>query len=114
MGLIDLYPTLRSLCGLPAPPQQLDGQDLTPLLADPSEDWSHPAITTYRENKFSVRSEQWRYICYPNGTEELYDHRSDPHEIKNLADEPDTAPVRDGFRSLIPETWVPSLGGRNG
>jgi len=33
VGLIDLYPTLLSLCGLPEPTeQQLDGIDLTPVL----------------------------------------------------------------------------------
>jgi hypothetical protein len=35
-----------------------------------------------------VRSERWRYIRYADGSEELYDHRSDPHEWTNLARDP--------------------------
>ena len=85
VGLIDLYPTLSSVCGLPNTSHQLDGRDISPLLDDPTTDWKHPAITTYGEIKFSLRSGQWRYIRYPDGTEELYDHSLDPHEFNNIA-----------------------------
>ena len=114
VGLIDLYPTLMARCKLKSPQQELDGHDLSPLLVDPGIDWRQPAITTYGEGRFSVRSGQWRYIRYPNGDEELYDHRSDPHEFSNLAEEPSTESLRASFRKLVPPKWEPSLGGRKG
>lgn len=114
VGLIDLYPTLRSLCGLDTPPQSLDGRDLSLLLANPDAPWDHPAITTYGEGRFSLRSGPWRYIRYADGHEELYDHRIDPHEFDNRADDPTTESNRIKFREHIPRTWIPSLGGRNG
>ena len=53
-----------------------------------------PAITTHNRGNHSVRSERWRYIRYADGTEELYDHRNDPHEWKNLASDPRLAEVK--------------------
>jgi arylsulfatase A-like enzyme len=114
VGLIDLFPTLQARCGLENPPQRLDGHDLSPLLAAPDRNWTHPAVTTYGEKRFSLRSGPWRYISYPDGQEELYDHREDPHEFTNRASDPKTESVRAKFREQIPTTWVPSLGGRNG
>jgi hypothetical protein len=55
-----------------------------PLLADPAMPWE-PAITTYRQNNHSVRSEAWRYTRYADGGEELYDEFQDPYEWTNLA-----------------------------
>ena len=114
VGLIDLYPTLQSVCQLPTARQRLDGRNLTGLLADPNLDWPHPAITTYGENKTSVRRGQWRYIQYPDGTDELYDHSSDPHELHNLADRPELERLKIEFRQAIPDSFAKSLGGRNG
>ncbi|MEM9367713.1 MAG: sulfatase [Planctomycetota bacterium] len=114
VGLIDLYPTLVSQCGLESPPQRLDGRDLSPLLADPGTDWAHAAITTYGEGRFSLRQRHWRYIRYPDGSEELYDHRSDPHERENRANDDSTLKIRTRFREQIPRRWETSLGGRNG
>jgi len=84
VGLIDMYPTLLALCGLP-PIENLDGRSLVPLLEDNNTEWNHPAITTFWKNNHAVRSEHWRYISYADGSEELYDHCKDPHEWYNLA-----------------------------
>jgi len=37
------------------------------------------------QRNYAVRSEHYRYIRYLDGSEELYDHRKDPHEWDNLA-----------------------------
>lgn len=84
VSLLDLYPTLVSLCGLEAR-GELEGHDLTPLLKAPQSEWPHAAVTTWNPGNHSVRSERWRYIRYSTGEEELYDHDSDPHEWHNLA-----------------------------
>ncbi|MEL7265785.1 MAG: hypothetical protein AAFP69_13380, partial [Planctomycetota bacterium] len=56
----------------------------------------------------------WRYIRYTDGGEELYDHRVDPHEFRNVADAAQQSKTIEQMRELIPEKWEPSLGGRNG
>ena len=84
VSLIDLYPTLVDLCGLPER-DGLDGQSLKPLLNNPSREWHRPVVMTYGFNNHAVQTERWRYIRYADGGEELYNHTSDPNEWKNLA-----------------------------
>lgn len=84
VGLIDLYPTLTELCQVKAP-GELDGQSLVPLLRDPDHDTGRAVVTMFDRGNTSVRTAHWRYIRYADGSEELYDHRSDPDEWRNLA-----------------------------
>jgi hypothetical protein len=67
------------------PPEDLDGQSLVTLLRDPEAPRSTPALTTRQGRHHAVRTDRWRYIRYSDGSEELYDHDSDPMEWKNLA-----------------------------
>jgi iduronate 2-sulfatase len=105
--LIDLYPTLAKLCGM-HPSQYLAGADLTPLLNDPKSEWERPAYTQvlrYKENVMgrSVRTERWRYTEWGGGVHgaQLYDHKKDPFEYKNLADLPAYTKVREEMRRLL-------------
>ena len=84
VSLIDLYPTVVELCGLPAR-DGLDGQSLTPLLVNPHREWDRPVLTTFGYQNHAVITERWRYIRYKDGGEELYDQTSDPNEWHNLA-----------------------------
>lgn len=100
--LLDIYPTLVALCGLPAP-AGLEGHSLVPQLRDPAAPRPWPAITTHNPDNHAVRSERWRYIRYADGSEELYDHMSDPNEWHNLAGRPEfTSTVREHAH------WLPA------
>jgi arylsulfatase A-like enzyme len=99
--MIDLYPTICDLAGLEHH-ENLEGQPLLPLLKDPDTDWERPAITEFNPGQFGVRSEHWRYIRYPDGTEELYDHREDPNEWKNLAGDDSYKKVKEDHAKWIP------------
>lgn len=114
VGLIDIYPTLADLCGLRKPKHTLSGRSLRPLLENPQAKWDHPALTTYGEGFASVRDERYRYIRYPDGTEELYDHKVDGHEWTNLAGEARHAAAKQRLRALVPAQWAKSMGGRLG
>ena len=87
--LLSIYPTLIDLCGLPVNPK-LEGVSLEPLLEDPDSEWKHVALSTLGQNNHAVRDERWRYIRYADGSEELYDHQTDPNEWNNLASESPT------------------------
>jgi arylsulfatase A-like enzyme len=102
VSLMDLYPTLAELAGLEVP-AHVEGRSLRPLLEDPAADWDRPAVTTYGFNNHAVRTERYRYIRYADGTEELYDHESDPNEWTNLAGSGQHARVK---RELA--RWLPS------
>jgi len=90
--LLDVYPTLVELAG-GTPAADLEGHCLTPQLRDPEAQRPWPAITTHNIGNHSVRSLHHRYIRYADGSEELYDHRSDPNEWTNLANDPRSRPV---------------------
>ena len=105
-SLLDLYPTLLDLCGLPLK-DGLDGRSLIPLLRDPGKKWDFPAITTYDYSEFSIRTEDWRYTRYIDDSEELYDHREDPEEWTNLAQNPKYRKVLERLSRFIPENPAP-------
>lgn len=108
VSLLDLYPTLADLCDLPvlAP---LEGVSLRALLEDPSREWYRPAVTTHGRNNHSIRSERWRYIRYADGSEELYDHDSDPLEWNNVAGDPDLVEVKRTLARWLPVVNVPPV-----
>ena len=104
-SLIDIYPTLLELTGLPAV-KGLEGTSLLPQLKDPDASRSQPAVTTWYYNNHSVRDRRHRYIRYRDGAEELYDHRSDPNEHRNLAAHPGYASVKSELAAYLPKKNV--------
>ena len=101
--LLDLYPTLVELCGL-TPRPDLEGLSLGPQLRDATAPRTRPALTSHNQGNHAVRSERWRYIQYADGTEELYDHESDPDEWRTLAAAP-----RHGATLAEHRRWLPAI-----
>jgi arylsulfatase A-like enzyme len=107
--LLSIYPTLIELCGLPRN-EDVEGVSITPLLRDLNADWEHSAISTLGQNNHSIRDERWRYIRYADGSEELYDHETDPNEWYNLASDtpkPEHAKVIARLRQHLPKVNLP-------
>ncbi len=103
--LVDLYPTLADLAGL-APPKDLEGVSLRPLLDNPTAEWKHPAYTQVQRGSFpghSVRTERWRYTEWDGGRQgaELYDHEIDPRELHNLGDDPAFIEIIAQMKALV-------------
>jgi choline-sulfatase len=107
---VDLFPTLVELCGLQSI-MDLEGESLVPLLRDPQAPRERPALTTFGQHNHSVRSQDWRYTVYADDTEELYDHRKDPHEFHNLAADPKYADVIAAHRRWLPQLNLPMAPG---
>jgi iduronate 2-sulfatase len=100
--LVDLYPTLVDLCGLPRV-TGLEGVSLKPVLEDPrtavkqAAFTQHPRPAYYRDEPtamgYSVRTEEARYTEWRDWrtgkptARELYDHGLDPLEGVNVAGE---------------------------
>jgi arylsulfatase A-like enzyme len=108
VDLLNVYPTLCSLTGVPAP-AHLEGHDVSELLKNPSAEWEHPAITTHGPDNHAIRTEGWRYIRYADGDEELYDEMADPLEHTNLAQSERHAERRAELRGMLPAVNVPAL-----
>lgn len=135
VGLVDLYPTLAELCGVPVP-KNLQGQSLVPILQDPSatgRGWTLSQVTRGAKGVttfgFTLRTPRWRYTEWDEGNRgrELYDHDADPLEQTNLAEDPARADLvaglskqlREAARATLPESgemppiqeglWAPNL-----
>lgn len=113
--LVDLYPTLTALCGL-KPPAGLDGKDFSPLLNHPEQPWKKAVFAVVaraddrtenvRNTEFlgrTVRTERWRYIEWDDGKRgrELYDRQADPHEFRNVVDDPGNAAVVSQLQGML-------------
>ncbi len=108
VDLMSLYPTLCSLCSLEKP-KHVEGENITPLLRDPQAKWDTPALTTFHLNNHALRTEQYRYIRYADGGEELYDHDKDPYEWTNLAGDPKFADLKKELTKKLPAVNKPEL-----
>ncbi|MGE0759237.1 MAG: sulfatase [Pirellulaceae bacterium] len=108
--LLDIFPTLLELCDFPSR-TDLEGHSLGPQLRDATAPRRWPAITTHNQGNHGIRTEQWRYIRYADGSEELYDTQQDPHEWTNRAGEPELASVRQELAAWLPRTDLPPVPG---
>jgi arylsulfatase A-like enzyme len=108
VDLMSIYPTLCSLTRVKTP-AHVEGLDITPLLKNPDAAWDIPALTTFHKDNHSFRGEQWRYIRYADGSEELYDHQADPNEWTNVVNDPKYSTIKAEFAKHIPAVNVPEL-----
>jgi len=88
VSLLDIYPTLAEICGLPASPE-LEGHSLLPLVNNPKKNWEEAVVTSVGRGSHSVFTRKWRYIKYFDGSQELYNLAEDPEEWTNLAGYPE-------------------------
>ncbi|MEM7144067.1 MAG: sulfatase [Verrucomicrobiota bacterium] len=109
--LVDVYPTLVEWCDMPMP-EGLEGRSLVPLLNDADMEWADSALSQFpraREGNrhkghgsvmgYSLRTDRYRYVEWRDlergGVEavELYDHKNDAAEMRNLVNDPEKAAV---------------------
>jgi choline-sulfatase len=107
VSLLDLYPTLLDLCGLPMR-KELEGESLAPLLRD-AKAKHKPAVSTLEPGNHMVRTERWRYIRYRDGGEELYDRQADPNEFRNIASDPQHTSLKTELAQYMPKKSVPPV-----
>ena len=80
--LVDIYPTVCALTGQKIP-AEVQGMSLVPLLTKNTNQVKPGALSF--NNGFSLRTSNWHYMRYKDGTRELYDMKADPGEFTNLA-----------------------------
>ena len=70
-------------------------------------------MTSFGKGNFSIRSEHYRFIQYLDGSKELYDSKSDPHEWTNLATDQQFADVVAQHQKHIPVNQHDVLPGKS-
>lgn len=84
--LMDLFPTFCEIGGAKIP-DGVDGRSILPVIRGSAPRIRDTLYTAYRDSQRAIRDERWKLIRYPlvNVTQ-LFDLRTDPHELTNLAD----------------------------
>lgn len=104
VSLVDTYPTLCDLAGIPKP-EHLDGESVVPLLKDPSAK-RDSAFISYGPENTAIQTERYRYIRYEDDSEELYDQKEDPHEWTNLISDPEYAELKAKLKTQVLEFQI--------
>ncbi|MBA4147803.1 MAG: sulfatase [Verrucomicrobia bacterium] len=102
VDVTSLYPTICELTGTPVP-KHAEGISIKPLLANPKAKWKQPAIVTYLQNNHAIVTEDWRYIRYADGSEELYNQKTDVNEWINVASKSEFAKVKKNLGKFLPK-----------
>lgn len=95
--LLDLYPTVSSLCGMEVP-TRLQGKDISALLDNPVLTVRAAALSSGKGMLY--REDKWAYIHYGKSGE-LYDMVKDPAQYNNLIDKPEYAEVLSGMKMKL-------------
>ena len=107
---IDIAPTLLELAGA-EPLEKVHGRSLVPLLGGRGPVWRESFLAEYFLEKVAprtptwqaVRTTHWKFIHYVDveGMDELYDLAADPHEMRNLIDDPASRPALETLKAEL-------------
>ena len=124
--LVDLYPTLCDVAGLPIP-EDMEGTSFKPLLEDANRPWKSAAFSQFhrapritpdggRYMGLSMVTDQYHYVEWRTWNHvtgvagdlaavELYDQRSDPQENTNIAGLTEFQPIVERLSNQLHRGW---------
>jgi iduronate 2-sulfatase len=129
---VDIYPTLCDMAGFQVP-EKLQGTSFFPLLKNPKLEWKTAAFSQFLLGRYgppetrlmermgyTMRTDQYRYVewykwdkegnkCGEFLSRELYDHKTDPQENKNIANKPANKKIIDALSQQLKNGWKNSL-----
>jgi len=123
---VDFAPTVLDYAGI-SEPDQMQGKSMRPLFENKTADWRDSVFYAYWVDLVhsiptmtAVRTDQYKLIQYPeiDDRDELYDLKADPHEMNNLAVNPEYAELHNQMKKLLAEKiqktgWRPDVFPKN-
>jgi arylsulfatase A-like enzyme len=100
--LIDIYPTLMELTKIKAP-SHVVGKSLCPILQKETDSVRNNVLTRWR-NGYSLKTSRYRITQWreeDNLGYELYDHKLDENELKNLAEKAEYKVILDSLTATL-------------
>lgn len=102
VSYLDVFPTLLDLMKIEKP-SFLEGKSFTKQLKNPSKKRNTPAVISYPKGSHAIVLGDWHYIHYQDGSEELYNHKTDPNEWHNVANDPKNQGIIADLKKYIPK-----------
>lgn len=109
---VDFAPTVLEAAGIPVP-ASMDGKPLQPLASGHvPEHWRKSFLYIYQQEDYApgiatmvgARTDRFKYIVYPRekeGLNELFDLEADPHEMRNVVNDPAYGDVLEQMKKEI-------------
>ncbi len=105
----DLYATVCDFAGVETG-DKVDAQTLRPLMNGEVDSIRDSVFLPFQNNQRAVQDGRWKLHVYPQINHQLlFDLSSDPHEMNNLAENPEYASEMARMTELL-ETWRGDLG----
>lgn len=110
VSLVDLLPSLIDLTGVETElADPLAGRSFVPLLSG-DDDGEHEVIGEYMAEGscapiVMIRRGRWKFVHCPVDPDQLYDLEADPHELRNLATDPEFNDIVSQFRDEVARRW---------
>ncbi len=114
VSLVDILPTLVELAGNGQAPEfaaPIDGWSLAPFLHGTESGWDNDIVVgeLLAEGAIAplvmIRRDQYKYVYSEPDPDQLYDLSADPHELKNLAGQPESEEIRNEFKAEVMARW---------
>lgn len=108
--LVDLYPTIADYAGLEIP-GYVQGLSLRGLMDQEADTVRGSALTVWRKGK-SIATDRYRLTSWGEAGKlgvELYDHQTDPDELRNLALDAEESSLLDSLTRVLERRWLASL-----
>lgn len=106
--LVDLFPTLCDLAGLPASERmrtQVEGVSFAPLLREPARAWKQAAFSWWNNAGATIVTADYTYTEWPSGQRMMFHLAGDPEENDNVADAPGHHAARDRLQRALRAGW---------
>jgi choline-sulfatase len=111
LSQVSLLPTLAELCGVPVT-SPLDGESFSAQLRRPETPTTGPVFAEYNlrnpKAKYMVREGDWKYTFWTHDIPELYNLKTDPKEMSNLAPRPEYRDATARFKEKLFSWHKPS------
>ncbi len=109
---LDFAQTLLEVAGV-APPEDMQGRSLLPLMAGQQDDWrdalyyhyyEYPGIHAVKRH-YGISTQRYKLIHFYHDIDEweLYDLREDPNEMRNVFDDPEYESVKEELMTRLGE-----------
>lgn len=118
VNLIDLAPTLCEALGAPAL-SGIDGRSFLGVARDAAHPWLDETFSEYCTDGLSpwtlpepvqqrmIRSGDWKLVYYHGYRPQLFNLADDPREVRDLAEDPAHAAIRDALLTRVLADWDP-------